>query len=322
MILKRTFAKAAVATVLLASSFVALGQAYPSRPIRMIVPFPAGAGPDIMARLFADALSKSLGQGIVVDNRPGASANIGANAVAKSAADGYTVLYGFNQIATMNPHLFAKLPYDVNKELTPVTQLLSGPYILLASRHFGPSNLAETLELAKREPGKINFASYGPGTASHLGLALIEDASGTSMLHVPYKQGVLNDLVANTVSLTLEPATPAIPWVLDGRLKAVAVTGSKRLKALPNVPTLAETLPGITLAGWQGIWVPAGTPRDVIAKLNEAFVNALHTPAIDAKLQADGVDSIGSTPEQMAATIRTESAVWGKLIRQKNIHLD
>lgn len=313
---------ALLALLLAAASTPSLAQTWPSRPIRMIVPFPPGAGPDIIARRIGDSVSRRLGQAVVVENRPGASANLGADAVAKAAPDGYTVLYGFNQIATMNPHLFTKLSYDVQRDLQPVTQLNSGPYVLLASPRLSASSLRELIEAARKAPGTINYGSYGAGTASHLGMLLVEQAADISMLHVPYRQGVLNDVVANVVSLTLEPVMSAMPWVQDGRLKALAVSGPRRVASLPDTPTLGEVLPGVELTGWQGVWVPAGTPRPVVMKLNEVFNASLHEPELATTLRFQGVEVIGSSPEQMAEVIRTESKKWGDLIRAKRLQLD
>jgi tripartite-type tricarboxylate transporter receptor subunit TctC len=301
---------------------LAAAQSYPTRAIRFVVPFPAGAGPDIMARLFAESFSKRMGQPVYVENKPGATANIGAHEVAKSAPDGYSVLYGFNQIATINPHLFKKLPYDVNKDLMPVTLLMGGPYAVLASQKLPANTLPELIALAKKEPGKINFGSYGPGSTSHLGLVMIEDAAGISMLHVPYKSGVLNDLVAGVVSLTIEPVTTSLPWIKDGRLKAIATTGTQRVPGLPNVPTMAESHPGLSMIGWQGIWVPAGTPQAIVAKLNKEFHETLREPTVVGQMQTSGLTSMATSPEQMQATIRQEFEAWGKLIRSKNIQLD
>lgn len=313
---------ALLALLLAAASAPSQAQTWPSRPIRMIVPFPAGAGPDIIARRIGDSVSKRLGQSVFIENRPGASANLGADAVAKAAPDGYTVLYGFNQIATMNPHLFTKLSYDVQRDLQPVSQLNSGPYVLLASPGLGVSSLRELIETARKAPGMISYGSYGAGTASHLGMLLIEQASGISMLHVPYRQGVLNDVAANVVSLTLEPVMSAMPWVQDGRLKALAVSGSHRVASLPDTPTLGEILPGVELTGWQGIWVPTGTPKPIVMKLNEVFNASLYEPELASVLRFQGVEVIGSSPEHMAEVIHTESKKWGELIRAKHLQLD
>lgn len=314
--------QAMLALLLAATGTPSLAQTWPARPIRMIVPFPAGAGPDTIARRIGDSVSKRLGQPVVVENRPGASANLGADAVAKAAPDGYTILYGFNQIATMNPHLFTKLSYNAQRDLQPVTQLNSGPYVLLASPRLAASSLRELIDVARKAPGTINYGSYGAGTASHLGMLLVEQAAGISMLHVPYRQGVINDVVANVVSLTLEPAMSAIPWVQDGRLKALAVSGPRRVASLPDTPTLGEILPGVELTGWQGVWVPAGTPRSIVMKLNEVFNASAHEPELASLLRFQGVEVMGTSPEQMAEVIRAESEKWGELIRTKRLQLD
>lgn len=318
-----SFRRSMMLTLMLAMvSASSLAQTWPSRPVRIIVPFPPGVGPDIMARRIGDSVSRRLGQPVFIENRPGASANLGADAVAKAVPDGYTVLYGFNQIATMNPHLFTKLSYDVQRDLQPVTQLNSGPYVLLVSPRLGVSSLRELIEAARKAPAAIGYGSYGAGTASHLGMLLIEQAADISMLHVPYRQGVLNDVVSNVVSLTLEPVMSAMPWVQDGRLKALAVSGPRRVASLPETPTLGEILPGVELTGWQGVWVPMGTPKPVVMKLNEVFNASLHEPELMGFLRSQGVEIIGSSPEQMAEVIRTESKKWGEVIRAKHLQLD
>ena len=296
--------------------------AYPNRPVKLIVPAPPGTGPDVMARLYAEQLGRRFDQQFTVENRAGATGNIGAEAAAKAPGDGYTLLYAFNQIATINPHLFNKLTYDVQKDLLPVSLTLTTGYILLASNKFQANNLADVISLAKQSPGKIPFASYGSGTAAHLAFELIQDETNTRFLHVPYKQGAVADVMGGQVSMLFEPFTSAVPFAKSGKLKALAVTTSKRLAELPSVPTLAETLPGFELVGWQGIWAPVGTPTDIINRLQSEISKISQSPEMQKRIRELGSEPVGSTPQEMARTITTESARWGALIKAKNIHLD
>ena len=226
--------------------------AYPSRVVRIIVPAPAGTGPDVMARLYAEHLGRSLGQSFVVEDRPGASGNLGADAVAHAPADGYTLLYAYNQIPTMNPHLFSKLSYDPVKDLVPISQTLSTAYVLLGNNDLPAKDLAGIIDYARKNPGKLAYASYGPGTASHLVMELIQDSEKVQFLHVPYKQGQVTDVIGGQVAMVIEPFPSAIPMVKSGKVRALAVTTDKRIKELPDAPTMSEAIKGLTLYGWQG----------------------------------------------------------------------
>lgn len=294
---------------------------WPSKPIRIVVPAPAGIAPDIFARLYAAEMQKSFGVPVTVDNRPGASAIIGTAHVAKSSPDGYTVLYGFNQIVTMNPHLFNKLPYDA-KQLQPLSQVVTGAYLILANKDFGPNNVAELLASAKSQPGKVTYGSYGPGTASHLGFELIEAEASIKLLHVPYKQGVLNDVIGGLVAMTIEPTGSGMQFVRNGKVKALAYTGAKRLDTMPDVPTLSETIPGLVIPGWNGFWVPAGTPKAVADSLSAEILRITRLPETRKRMAEAGFEPTGTSAEEMAAIIKRESATWGAVIKAKNIRLD
>jgi tripartite-type tricarboxylate transporter receptor subunit TctC len=313
---------ASVALLVPMAMTVQAQNAYPNRPVKIIVPAPAGSSPDVMARLYAEQLGRNLGQPFVVENRAGASGNIGAEAVAKAPADGYTLLYAYNQIPTMNPHLFGKLSYDAIKDLAPVTVTLSTAYVLLAYNQFPPNNLREAVAYARSNPGKVAYASYGPGTASHLAFELIQDATQAQFLHVPYKQGQVTDVMGGQVSMVFEPFPSAIQFAKSGKVKSLAVTSKKRLPALPDVPTMSEAIPGMDLLGWQGVWATAGTPDAVVAKLQSEFRSITQTPEMQKRIADYASEPVGSTSAEMKDMIQTEYVRWGKLIKAKNIRLD
>jgi len=312
--------------VLAASSVLApawsQGTPWPSRPIKIITPTPVGVGSDLFARAYADRLSRALQTPVVVENRPGALASIGTDAVAKAAPDGYTILFSTSNPFTMTPFLLSKMPYDSKNDLAPVTQALKGGSFILANSAVPVGNIPELVALAKREPGKISFASYGSGSTAHLGFELFQDAAGIELLHVPYKQSAAPDLIAGQVQLGFEPPVSALPNIKSGRVKALAYTGSKRSAAMPNVPTLSESYPGVEVFTWLGFWVPAKTPPAIVERLHKEIVAITHSPEM-AKLISDaGLDPIGSTPAETAATIDRESQAMGRLIKAKNIHID
>jgi tripartite-type tricarboxylate transporter receptor subunit TctC len=296
--------------------------AYPTRPVRIIVPAPAGTGPDIMARLYAEQLGKSLGQPFTVENRAGASGNIGAEFVAKAPADGYTVFYAYNQIPTMNPHLFKKLGYDPLRDLAPVTQTLTTAYVLMGNNDLPAKDLTGVIDYARKNPGKLAYASYGPGTASHLVFELIQDSAKIEMLHVPYKQGMVTDVMGGQVAMLFEPFPSGLPFVKSGKVKALAVTSDKRLAALPDVQAMNEAVPGVNLQGWQGVWVTGGTPPDIIAKLQSELVRITKTPEMQKRITDLSSQPTGSSSQEMAGIIQREHAQWGKVIKAKNITLD
>ena len=295
---------------------------WPSKPIRIITPTPAGVGSDVFARFYADKLSKALNTPIVVENRPGALSTIGTDAVAKAAPDGYTILFSTSNPFTMTPFLLSKIPYNAQTDLLPVTQALKGGSFVVATKNFPANNLAELIAMAKKEPGKITFASYGPGSTAHLGMELIQEAAGIELVHVPYKQGAVTDVIGGQVMLGFEPPISALPNIALGRLKPIAYTGAKRNPALPDVPAVSESLPGVEVFTWIGFWVPAKTPPEIIERLNKE-INALTRSPEMVKLITDaGLDPVTSSSAEMAATIERESLAMGKLIKAKGLRLD
>jgi tripartite-type tricarboxylate transporter receptor subunit TctC len=292
---------------------------YPSRPIRFVVAFPPGGGTDIIARAIAQKLSERLAQQVLIDNRPGAGGNIGTDIVAKSAPDGYTMLMGSAGPLAINASLFAALPFDPQRDLAPVTLAASTPNVLVVHPSLKAATVKELIELARASPGEINFASSGFGTPAQLAGELFNSMAHVKLVHVPYKGAVpaLADLLGGQVQLMFSTMPPALPHVKDGKLRALAVTSAKRSPAAPGLPTIDEAaLPGFEANTWHGVVLPAGAPREVIAKLNHEIVAILHLPDVVERLESQGAEALGSTPEEFAAYIRSETAKWAKVVRE------
>jgi len=303
----------------------ALAQAYPGKPIRLIVPFAAGGGNDNVARLVGKRLSDSLGQPVVVDNRPGAGGVVGAELAAKSAPDGYTLFLGGVGSHAINPNLHEKLPYDPIKDFAPVVLLAQAPLILVVHPPVPARDIAEFIAYARAHPGRLNFASNGNGSSSQLAAVMFDSMAGVDMVHVPYKglSPALADLLSGQVQLMFSSVVAILPHVKAGKLRALAVTGAKRLAAMPELPTVAESgLRGYEASSWYGILAPAGTPREIVMKLNGELSNALEQPEVRASLLAEGAEPAGGSPEALAAHIRAEKERLGKLIRDAKIRLE
>jgi tripartite-type tricarboxylate transporter receptor subunit TctC len=316
MTLSRTLARTA-AILLAALAAPSLAQDYPSQPIRFIVPSGAGGGADVFARMFAAKMPELIGQNAFIENVPGAGGVVGAERVVNARRDGHTVLYGISPLATIIPAL-QKMPYGPN-DLQPVTVLTNAPYVLLANNDLPVRTMAELIAYAKANPGKLAYASTGMGSGAHLGGELLAMQAGISMLHVPFKNTGIAELIGGQVHFKLEPPASAVPHAKGGRLRALAVTSPARVAALPDVPAIAETLPGYELMGWQGVWLPAGTPMTVVEKLRGAFVKALQYPDIREKIIAVGAEPIGNSPAEMQRMIDRELAQFSKLIRERGI---
>jgi tripartite-type tricarboxylate transporter receptor subunit TctC len=321
-ILRRAAFGFLVGTATLGSAGVAHAQAYPTKPIRIIVPSSPGGSPDILARLISAPLSEELGQPLVVEAVPGAAGIIGTDKVAKAAADGYTLLYGFNQVATMNPPLYKKLPYQPERDLQPLGLTLNLAYMWIANIDFEPSTIADLTRLNRAKPGSVNYASTGPGSAAHLGGLLLERMTSTQMIHIPYRSNTNPDLLAGVVQLKLDPVAASIGLVKSGKVKVLAVSSPKRLAVLPDVPTVAETVPGYEMTGWQGFWAPAGTPPAIVQRLNAAIVKVIHTPDMQKRIAELGYEPLGSSPKEMADRIRTELVMWSGIVKQANIVIE
>ena len=300
-------------------------QAYPTKPIRIVVPFPAGGTTDVLARAAAQKLAETLGQPAVVDNRPGAGGNIGAELVAKSAPDGYTLLMGTVGTHAINPGLYPKLPYDHVKDFAPVILVAGVPNVLVINPALPVNSVQELIAYAKANPGKLNFASSGNGTSIHLSAELFKTMAGVQMTHVPYKGSApaLQDLVGGQVQLMFDNLPSSLALIKGGKLKALAVTSATRAAALPDVPTLAESgLPGFEASSWFGLLAPTGTPPPVIARLNGEIAKWLATPEAKEKLLAQGANAAGGTPEDFARFITAETAKWQKVVKESGAKVD
>jgi tripartite-type tricarboxylate transporter receptor subunit TctC len=301
---------------------VVAGQSFPSKQIHVIVPFPPGGPTDVLGRLLGQALGESFGQTVIVDNKVGAAGNIGVDAVAKSAPDGSTLgIIPAGNIA-VNPTLFANLPYKA-ADLAPVTMLATVDNVLVVNAETVPAkNVKELLELAANKPGALTYASPGAGSQAHLAGALLEQSTGVRLLHVPYRgiAPAVNDLVGGQVSMMFAPLQTALPHIRSGKLRAIGVASQKRSPLLPELPTIAEQgVAKFEAVSWYALMVPAGTPADVIDKLGAATVRFLALPDTRAKLAAQGMDPGGGSAQELAATVRAESARWGDVVRKQNI---
>ncbi len=305
-------------------SLPAFGQAYPSRPLRMVVPFPPGGPTDITGRTLAQKLSERWNQPVVVENRPGAGSIIGTEIAAKSAPDGYTILLGSNSIA-LQPLLQSKLPYDPQRDLAPVILAVRIPNVLIVHPSVPANTLAEFIALAKAKPATINYASVGNATGPHLFGELFRGMTGVDIVHVPYKgtAPAVNDLLAGQVQALFDSLATALPNIRAGKLRALGVTSLQRSKSAPDIPTISEAgAPGYEATGWFGVLVPAGTPADIIAKMNAELGAILKQPDVEERFLKFGAEGGGGTPEQFAAFIRSEQEKWGKVIREARIRID
>ena len=302
----------------------AFAQAWPARPISLIVPFPAGGTTDVLARAVGLELSKSLGQPVVVESRPGAGATLGADFVAKSKPDGYTLLMGavHHTIATS---VYKKLPYDFQKDFAPVSTVALVPNVLVVNPAVPAKNVKELLALAKAEPGKLTYGSNGNGTGQHLIGAQFESMGGVQMLHVPYKGSgpLTTDLLGGQITMSFDTITPVLPHIKAGKLRALAVTTNKRSAALPDVPTLDETgLKGFNLGTWFGVLAPAATPRDIVARLSTELARIVNSPEFRKKMDDIGAEPVGNTPEQMARQIAEDTERFARLVKDAKVAIE
>ena len=314
-----------VLALLAALAPAALAQSYPAKPVRVIVTFPPGGTPDIYGRIMSAELQKIWNQPVVVENRTGASGSIGTDLVAKAAPDGYTLLFAADATITVIPHLLTKLPYDPLRDFAPVVNVAAGPFVLLAHPSFPANSVKELIALVRSQPGKISYASSGSGSQQHLAMESIRTIAGNmDMIHVPYKgfgQGIA-DVLASQVPLIFGGITASIQLTRGGKLKALGVTGPKRAKALPNVPAIAETLPGFDITAWYGFLAPAGTPREIVKKIHDDSVAVIRRPDFLERLDRDGIDPVANSPEEFAAQIRTDLERWAKIVKAAGAKLD
>ena len=312
---------AAAAAVLPATARFALALDYPTRPIQMIVGFPAGSAPDIIARLAAQMLSDQLGQQCVVENRPGAGSNIATEFVVKAQPDGYTILADVLS-NVMNASLYRNLSFNFMRDIAAVGPVATAPYVILITNSVPAKTVPEFIAYAKANPGKINMASGGIGTSSHIFGALFGMMAGIDMVHVPYRTNYMPDLIGGQVQVVINPVPQSMEFVKAGKVRALAVTTKERLKALPDLPTAAEFVPGYEALGWYGIGAPRDTPVELVTKLNAALNAALATPAAQARLADLGVEPIRMTPAQFAALIAHDNEKWSKVIGDAGIKLE
>lgn len=300
----------------------AIAQSYPTRPIRMIVPFAPGGGADLSARLVAEPLGAVLGQPVVVENRGGAGGTIGTAAVAQAPADGYTLLYGTPGPLITNRYLMASLPYDPDRDFAPVSLLTRGAYVMAVHRDVPAHTVADVIALAKAHPGELSFASSGIGAGSHLSGELLCMDADIRMSHIPYRGTgpALQDVAAGRVTMSIDSYGPMLPLLQSGHLRAIAVTSAQRMVELPDVPTVAETIPGFEVGVINYICVRSGTPAPIIQRLNQALVQVLADPELKARMQAAGSSPpVSSTPEELGAMLRSEAAKWGDVIHRAGI---
>jgi tripartite-type tricarboxylate transporter receptor subunit TctC len=321
-------ARRLIAGVLLScvcAAHLANAQTYPSKPVRIVVPFAPGSTIDIIGRIIAPKLTEALGQPVLVDNRPGAGGMVGMDSTAKAPPDGYTMVIGALGPLAMNPALYPKTPFDPVRDFAPVSLLATGPVVIAIHPSVPARSVKELVDLAKKNPGKLNFGSHGVGTSPHLTGELVKMLTGADIVHVPYKGNAeaITDLISGRVSIVFTGVPPVVPLAKAGRLRLIATTGRQRIPGLPDVPTIAEAgLPGAQVLIWYGLVAPAAAPKEVVARLNAELVRIMLLPDIRERFTQQGIDPETSTPEQFGRLIRDEYARWTKVIRASGIKVE
>ena len=317
----RIFAAVALASL----AAVAQAQAWPSKPIKWVVPFAPGGTTDILARTVGEKLAVALGQPVIIENKPGAGGGVGAEFTAKSAPDGYTIMGGTISTHAINASLYKSLPYDPVKDFVAITLIARVPNMLVINPSVPAKDVKELIALLKANPGKYSFASSGNGTSQHLSGELFKSMSGTDMQHIPYKGSppALQDVVGGQVAMTFDNITTALPLAKAGKLRALAVTTAKRSSVAPDVPTLAESgLPGFEVGSWQGVFAPAGTPPEIVKRLNAEIVKALNMPDVREKLSGLGAEIVADSPEEFSALVKAEVAKWADVVKKSGAKVD
>ena len=302
----------------------AAAQQYPSKPIRFVVPYVPGGGTDTLARLVGQKLSEALGQSVVIDNRPGAGGVIGGDMVAKSPPDGYTIMLASASPITVAPHIQKQMPYNPLKDFAPVTLIAIVPAVLAVHPALPVKSVKEVIALAKAKPGQLTFSSSGNGGTGHVSGEMFKMLAGVDMLHVPYKgtAPATTAVLSGEVSLTFANMISVLPHIKSGKLRALAVTTTKRSPVLPNLPTVAETVPGYLSGPWYGVLAPAGTPAPIVSRLNQEIVKIIRSPEVSENLRSEGADPIGSSPAEFAAHLKSELDRMGKVVRQSKMKID
>jgi len=313
-------------TLLVCLPLVAAAQAgdFPNKAIRIVVPFPPGGATDAAARLVAVKMGEHWGQPVVVDNRAGAGGNVGSDLVAKAPADGYTLVMGVTGSHAINTSLYSRMPYDPVADFVAISQVAVVPNVLVVHPSVPAKNLAELMALAKKEPGKLNYASLGNGTAAHLGMEMLKSEAGVDITHVPYKGSApaVSDLLAGQVQMMVDGLPSALPHVKAGKLRAIALTSLRRAPSLPDLPTIAETYPGFYADAWSGLFAPKGTPQPVVDKLSAKVQRILKLPEVREKLTALGAEPVGSTQAEFAAHVKREIDKWAKVVKTSGAKVD
>ena len=313
-----------IATITFTLSALALAQTYPTRQVRIVVPFPPGGTSDILARTIGARLSAPLGQPVVIENRPGAGGNIAADHVAKSAPDGYTLIMGTSSLA-ISQSLYKKLTYDLVQDFAPITQAVNYTNLLVVHPSAGVKSVDELLKLARAKPGSLSYGTAGNGTPPHMTGELFKAYTSVNIVHIPYKGGApaIADLIAGQIPMMFDNVPPLLPHVRAGKIQALAVTSLARIGVLPDVPTLHELgLKDFDAVGWNGLLAPAGTPRDIVARLNTEVVRVLRIPEVRDQLTSQGADIVGNSPEQFAAWIRAEVKKWAEVVKVSGAKID
>ena len=300
---------------------------YPDRPIRVILPYAAGVSPDIVARLVAERLSPALGRPVIIDNRPGAGGMIGAEAAATQPPDGYNLLFTVKGVMAIVPHVYPSAKFNSLKDFRAVVEILQVPHLIVATNKAPYNSMKELVEYAKRNPGKINYASNGTGSHPHVGMETIANRLGIQLVHVPYKTVPAPDVIAGVVDLFLEASTTAIPSIKSGKIKALATSGPERIPALPDLPTLTEFRAdldpnGATGNSWHGIFAPAGTPDAIVARLNHEIVKVVKLPEVQNRLRELGLTPTGTSAEHLAKELAADYAYWGKIVKELGVKVD
>ena len=313
------------ATLVVANVSALQAQEYPAKPIRLIIPYTPGGTADMLARTMGRKMAESLGQQIIVDNRPGAGGNIGADIAAKSVPDGYTILMGTVATHAINPSLYPSMTYDAAKDFAPIILIATLPNLLVVNPSVPAKTVKELIALAKAKPGELAFASAGNGTSQHLSGELFKKMTGVDMTHIPYKGSApaVTDLVGGQVQLMFDNIPSSLPQVRAGKLRALAVTGPKRSPVLPDLPTVAEAgLPGFSITSWFALFAPAGTPAKILLRLNKEAAKAIASAELTQQWAAQGIEPAGGTPEQLDAFRRTEAPKWGKIVRESGARVE
>jgi len=299
----------------------AWAEAYPDKPVRLVVPWPPGGSVDIVGRLIGVKLAQTLGQPVVIDNRSGASGNIGMDAVAKSRPDGYTLVLNTIPLAT-NPSLFAPMTFDVAKDFAPIALIAKMPHLLISTQALAVGNMRELLALARSQPGKLTYSSAGNGSTFHMAGELFKHLSNTVVVHVPYRGGgpALTDAISGQVDISFPSLVAALPFVKTGKVKALAITSSSRSALLPEVPTIAEAgLPGYEFTSWFMLLAPAGTPRDIVLKINQAVTDTMKSPELVERFAKEGTEIVSGSPEQAGIFLNAELTQWARIIKERGI---